>query len=66
MNWQIIEGNWQHFGSKLKDRWGNLTDAQLDLIAGKRTELVDQIRRTYGISHEEAEDQIRRYEKYRP
>lgn len=66
MNWQIIEGNWQHFSCKLKERWSDLTDVQLELIAGKRTELVDQIRRTYGISHEDADAQIRRYEKYRP
>lgn len=66
MNWQIIEGNWEHFGCKLKEQWGNLTDVQLELIAGKRNELVSQMQKAYGISREEAEDQIRRYEKYRP
>jgi uncharacterized protein YjbJ (UPF0337 family) len=66
MNWQIIEGDWKHFGCKLKAQWGNLTDVQLELIAGKRTELVGQMQQAYGISHEEAEAQVRRYEKYRP
>ncbi len=66
MNWKIIEGNWAHFGGKLQEQWSNLTDIQLEMIAGSRTELAGQVQQAYGISRDEAEEQIRRYEKYRP
>jgi len=40
MNWDIVEGNWKQFRGKVKAQWGKLTDDHLDVIAGKRTELV--------------------------
>jgi uncharacterized protein YjbJ (UPF0337 family) len=36
MNWDQIEGNWKQLKGKVKEQWGNLTDDQIDQIAGKR------------------------------
>lgn len=70
MNWDIVEGNWKQFKGKVKTRWGKLTDDQLDVIAGKRTQLAGKIQEAYGITQEEAERQIKSFEKlnkeYRP
>lgn len=62
MNWDIVEGNWKQFKGKIKAQWGNLTDDQLDTIAGRRTELAGKIQEAYGISKDEAERQIRDFE----
>jgi CsbD-like len=32
MNWDQIEGNWQQFKGKVKEKWGKLTDD--DLVVG--------------------------------
>ncbi len=70
MNWDIAEGNWMQFKGKVRARWGKLTDDHLDVIAGKRVELVGKIQETYGITKDEAEKEIRRFEglnkDYRP
>ena len=63
MNWDIVEGNWKQFRGKIKTQWGKLTDDELDVIAGKRLELSGKIQESYGISADEAEAQIKRFEK---
>ncbi|PSJ47920.1 general stress protein CsbD [Zobellella endophytica] len=64
MNWDIAEGNWKQFKGKVKTQWGKLTDDQLDIIAGKRQELAGKIQETYGISRDEAEQQIKDFEEH--
>jgi len=63
MNWDIAEGNWKQFKGKVKSQWGKLTDDQLDVIAGKRIELAGRIQEAYGITKDEAEQQIEQFEK---
>ncbi|MEC5399541.1 CsbD family protein [Uliginosibacterium sp. H1] len=63
MNWDIAEGNWKQFQGKVKAQWGELTDDQLYFIAGRRMELAGQIQEAYGISRDEAEVQIKRFEE---
>ena len=62
MNWNIAEGNWKQFKGKVKAQWGKLSDDQLDVIAGKRIELAGKIQEAYGITTDEAEQQIKRFE----
>lgn len=63
MNWDIIEGNWKKFKGKAKSKWGKLTDDQLDEVAGKRDQLSGKIQETYGVSKDEADEQIRQFEQ---
>lgn len=63
MNWNIVEGTWKQFKGEVKAQWGKLTDDQLDVIAGQRDQLAGKIQEVYGITQEEAELQIRRFEK---
>lgn len=64
MNWNIVEGNWKQFKGKVRAQWGDLTNDHLDVIAGKRIELSGKIQEAYGISRDEAEKQIKRFEKH--
>jgi uncharacterized protein YjbJ (UPF0337 family) len=63
MNWNTVQGNWKQFKGTVKEKWGDLTDDQLDQINGKREILVGQIQEKYGIAQEEAEKQVKEWEK---
>ena len=58
MNWDRVEGNWKQVKGSIKEKWGKLTDDNLDVIAGKRDKLAGQIQEKYGISKDEADKQI--------
>ena len=58
MNWDRIEGNWKQFKGRVKEQWGKLTDHDIDIIAGKRDQLVGKIQEQYGIGKDEAEKQV--------
>jgi len=62
MNWDRIEGNWKQFKGKVKEKWGNLTDSDLDSIAGKRDQLAGKIQESYGVGKDEAERQLKDWE----
>jgi uncharacterized protein YjbJ (UPF0337 family) len=64
MDWNIVEGNWKQFKGKVKAQWGKLTDDHLDVIAGKRDQLAGKIQETYGITKDETERQINRFEDH--
>lgn len=63
MNWDVIEGNWKQFKGNVKEQWGKLTDDHLDAIAGKRDQLTGRLQEAYGITRDEAELQIKAFEK---
>jgi len=58
MNWDRIEGNWKQIKGKVTQQWGKLTDDDLNVIAGKRTELAGRLQERYGFAKDEAERQI--------
>jgi uncharacterized protein YjbJ (UPF0337 family) len=62
MNWDRVQGNWKQFKGYVQERWGKLTDDQLDLIEGKREKLAGRIQELYGISQEEADRQVTEFE----
>ena len=65
MNWDRVEGNWKTFKGQVKQQWGKLTDDDLDVISGKREELVGRIQNTYGLARDEADRQVTEWEKNR-
>lgn len=58
MHWDRIEGNWKQFKGNAKERWGRLTDDHLEVIGGKRDQLMGKIQEIYGIGKGVAEKQI--------
>jgi uncharacterized protein YjbJ (UPF0337 family) len=63
MNTDRIEGNWKQIKGKVQEQWGRLTDDDFDVIAGRREQLAGKIQERYGIAREEAERQVRDWEK---
>jgi uncharacterized protein YjbJ (UPF0337 family) len=58
MNWDRVEGNWKQFKGNVQQKWGKLTDDDLDVIEGKRTELSGKLQARYGYAKDEAEKNI--------
>ena len=63
MNNDRIEGNWKQFKGKVKEQWGKLTDDDLDVIAGRRDQLLGRIQERHGIAKDEAEKQVISFER---
>lgn len=63
MNWDQIEGGWMQFRGKVREKWGKLTDSDLEVIKGKRDQLVGKLQQTYGIALGEAEKQVSEFEE---
>ena len=55
MNWDIIEGNWKQVKGKVKEKWGKLTDSDLNTLSGKKDQLVGKIQERYGYTKDQAE-----------
>ncbi len=66
MNQDRIEGNWKQFKGKLKEQWGKLTDDDIDVIAGKRDQLLGRIQERHGVAKDEAETQVKNWESRNP
>jgi uncharacterized protein YjbJ (UPF0337 family) len=58
MNWDTLKGKWKQFRGNAKQQWGKLTDDDLDVIDGRKDELVSKIQARYGKSKDEAEREV--------
>jgi uncharacterized protein YjbJ (UPF0337 family) len=58
----MLEGQWTELKGKVRERWGKLTDDDLDRIAGKRGQLIGTIQQKYGEAREKAERQVSDFE----
>jgi uncharacterized protein YjbJ (UPF0337 family) len=54
MDWNRIEGNWKQAKGSIKEKWGQLTDDDLDQINGRRDQLEGKIQERYGIAKDMA------------
>ena len=63
MNWDQVEGKWKQISGKVREKWGKLTDNDLDVIAGREEQLVGKIQERYGIAKEEAQEQVTEFSK---
>jgi len=58
MNWDRVEGNWKQFKGSVQEKWGKLTDDDLNVIEGKRTQLAGRLQQRYGVAKDQAEKEI--------
>ena len=63
MNWGRVEGNLRQMKGVLKEKWGRLTDDEIELMAGQRDKLVGVIQERYGRTRDEAEARVEFLEK---
>lgn len=58
MDWNQIKGNWRQAKGKAQMKWGKLTDDDLDVVQGKREELIGKVQEKYGMAREQAEQEV--------
>ena len=63
MNWDHVEGNWTEFRGKIHERWGKLTNDDLDVIAGKREQLLGTLQQRYGTAKDDLEREVKEFEE---
>lgn len=57
----ILEGKWKQLRGEVQQKWAELTDDELDRVAGHRQELVGLLQERYGYAKQDAEDQLDRF-----
>jgi len=58
MNWDRIEGNWKQFTGKVQQQWAKLTDDDLQMVQGRREELIGRIQERYGYAKDQASREV--------
>ena len=58
MNSDQMKGKWKQMKGSVKERWGKLTDDDLDVIDGQSEQLIGKIQERYGIARQEAQKQV--------
>jgi uncharacterized protein YjbJ (UPF0337 family) len=61
MNQDILQGKWKQLKGRVKQRWGELTDDDLDRVEGNYQELIGIVQEKYGRSRAEAEAEVREF-----
>ncbi|RPI34266.1 MAG: CsbD family protein [Chloroflexota bacterium] len=54
----ILSGKWKQIRGDIKEKWGELTDDEIDQIEGRREKLIGKLQEKYGYSKLEAEREI--------
>lgn len=58
MNSDQLKGMWKQVKGSVKERWGKLTDDDLEVIDGKHDQLVGKIQERYGVARDVAQKQV--------
>jgi uncharacterized protein YjbJ (UPF0337 family) len=58
MNWDTIKGQWREFKGKVQEKWGDLTDDEVDEIKGQKEQLVGKLQQKYGYEKARAEKEV--------
>jgi uncharacterized protein YjbJ (UPF0337 family) len=62
MDWNQIEGNWNKYKDKVKERWAKFTDDDIARMKGRKDEIVGRIKHVYGAAHDDA---VKQSEEFR-
>lgn len=58
MNWDRVEGNWNEFKGKMRQKWADLTDDEIEQLKGKREEMFGRLQKTLGERRDVIEREI--------
>ena len=59
MNKDIIAGKWTQLKGTLKEKWGDLTDDDIDVAEGNAQYLAGKLQEKYGWAKERAEQEVK-------
>lgn len=58
MNWNEIQGQWNQVKGKAREKWGKLTDDDIQVIAGKKDQFLGKLQERYGMARNQAEKEL--------
>ncbi len=59
MNKDVMQGKWKQMRGEIKQKWGRLTDNDIDQAQGNADKLAGLLQEKYGYSHDKAEQEAR-------
>lgn len=60
MNSDIAEGKWRQMTGSIKEKWGKLTDDDIQQVDGKFEKFCGKMQEKYGMTREQAETEFDR------
>ena len=61
MNTDIIAGKWKEIKGKVRNKWGNFTEDEINQMQGTQEELEGALQKKYGYAKDEAIRQVRSF-----
>lgn len=61
MNSDVIKGKWKQLTGKMKERWGDLTNDDLDVAEGHTEYLEGKLQERYGWTKDKAKEEVRNF-----
>ncbi len=58
MNRDTLAGQWTQLKGRAREKWGKLTDDDLDQVQGRAEQLIGRVQERYGIAKDEASRQV--------
>lgn len=58
MNWIELEGKWNQMKGSVREKWGKLTDDDVQMIGGKKDQFIGRLQERYGMSRDQAEKDL--------
>lgn len=63
MNEDRIQGKWKQLTGTIKEKWGKLTDDDLQVAEGNAEYLTGKVQERYGMARDAAREQVREFER---
>lgn len=63
--WNQVEGNWHQFKGRVKEKWNDLSDDEVEQMQGRRENIVGKIQEKYGENQWKQADIERELETYK-
>ena len=58
MNRDIAEGKWKQIKGRIKEKWADLSDDELDRVEGSSERFIGVLQQRYGLARDEAKRQL--------
>ena len=58
MNATILKGKWKELKGDMTNKWGKLTDDDVNQIQGDTEKLIGKLQQRYGMTREQAQKEV--------
>lgn len=58
MNSDQLEGKWRQVKGEVREKWGKLTDDDIQIVGGRRDQLIGRVQERYGMAREAATKEV--------